>query len=132
MGNPFQIYGPFEVAKPKVADKDYQKTFWAECDEAYPQLSGAKGLYLFSLRNGSNYKPQYVGITKRDFTKEVFNNNNLVKILNNFAREKGTLCLHLLAKPKDVNAGFSNIRTKTLLWTEMFLLLLCRKKNQRF
>ena len=61
--------------------------------------------------------------------KEVFNNNNLVKILNDFAKEKGTLCLHLLAKPNDLNTGFFSVRLKVLLWTEMFVLLMCRKKN---
>jgi hypothetical protein len=52
-----------------------------------------------------------------------------VKILDRFLNEKGTLFLHLLAKPKDHNVGFLQIRSKTLLWTEMFILLLCRNKN---
>jgi len=129
MGNPFQIYGPFDISKPLVAGKEYQSTFWAECDEAHPRLSAAKGVYVFSLRNGSNYSPQYVGMTKRYFAKEVFNPNNLVKILDDFVKEKGTLCLHLLAKPNDANTGFYSASLKTLLWTEMFVLLLCRNKN---
>jgi hypothetical protein len=129
MGNPFQIYGPFDISKPLVAGKEYQSTFWAECDEAHPRLSAARGVYVFSLRNGSNYSPQYVGMTKRYFAKEVFNPNNLVKILDDFVKEKGTLCLHLLAKPNDANTGFYSASLKTLLWTEMFVLLLCRKKN---
>ena len=129
MGNPFQIFGPFEVDGAKIADKEYQKTFWNECDEEYAQLSEANGLYIFSLGNGSNYDPNYVGITKRDFTKEVFNPSNVVKILNDFAPKRGRLCLHLLAKPKDTNVGFYRSSKKSLLWTEMFLLMLCRKKN---
>jgi hypothetical protein len=52
-----------------------------------------------------------------------------VKILDQFVNEKGTLFLHLLAKPKEHNVGFSTVRSKTLIWTEMFLLLLCRNKN---
>ena len=95
MGNPFQIFGPFEVDKQKVADKEYLKAFWSERDEEFPQLSDAVGLYLFSLRNGTNYNPQYVGTAKRDFKRECFNNNNLVKILDRFLNEKGTLFLHL-------------------------------------
>jgi hypothetical protein len=129
MGNPFQIIGPFKVDGAKVADKVYQKTFWYELDEEYPQLSEANGLYVFSLRNGSNYEPNYVGMTKREFSKEVFNPPNVVKILNCFVPKRGELCVHLLAKPRDSKAGFSAISKKTLLWTEMFLLLLCRKKN---
>jgi hypothetical protein len=132
MGNPFQIFGPFSVAGAKVADKEYQKTFWNECDGEYPQLSEANGLYLFSLRNGSNYEPNYVGMTKREFRKEVFNPPNVVKILNCFVPKRGELCVHLLAKPRDSKVGFSTISKKTLLWSEMFLLLLCRKKIQKF
>jgi hypothetical protein len=126
---PSPIFGPFAVAGAKVADKEYQKTFWTECDGEYPQLSEANGLYLFSLRNGSNYEPNYVGMTKREFRKEVFNPPNVVKILNCFVPKRGELCVHLLAKPRDSKVGFSTITKKTLLWSEMFLLLLCRKKN---
>lgn len=127
--NPFQILGPFEVNGPRVAGKEYQKAFWAECDEEYAQLSEANGLYLFSLSIGSHYDPQYVGITKKQFCKEVFNPSNVVKILNDFVPRKGRLYLHLLAKSKDSNEGFYKSSKRSLLWTEMFLLMLCRKKN---
>jgi hypothetical protein len=130
MANPFQIYGPFEFDGVKVADKEYQKTFWSEVDQEYPQLSDANGLYVFSLRIGQNYNPNYVGITKtRDFSKEVFSDRNVVQIQNRFVPKKGTLLVHLLAKPKDTNTGFYRAHKRSLLWTEMFLLLLCRKKN---
>jgi hypothetical protein len=129
MGNPFQILGPFTFDGEKIADKEYQKTFWCELDEEHPQLSEANGLYLLSLRIGSNYDPNYVGMTKREFRKEVFNPPNVVKILNDFVPKRGELCVHLLAKPRDSDVGFAAISKKTLLWTEMFLLMLCRKKN---
>jgi hypothetical protein len=103
---PFEIFGPFQFNADKIADKEYQKAFWSECDEEYAQISEANGLYLFSLSNGSNYEPNYVGITKREFCKEVFNPSNVVKILNYFAPQRGKLNLHLIAKPKDDNAGF--------------------------
>jgi hypothetical protein len=61
----FKVYGPFEIEnKQKVYDREFQKIFWSECvdDEADNfQLSLAKGIYLFSLRNAANYTPQYVG-----------------------------------------------------------------------
>ncbi len=38
MRAPFQIFGPFKVDKQKVADKEYQKIFWSECDDEFPQL----------------------------------------------------------------------------------------------
>ncbi|HEY1475744.1 MAG TPA: hypothetical protein VGF53_16835 [Pseudolabrys sp.] len=127
--DPFQIFGPFQVDKGKVAEKEYLKAFWKECDDEFAQISVANGLYLFSLANGNNYQPYYVGITKREFCKEVFNPSNVVKILNHFAPQKGKLNLHLVAKPKNDNAGFYRSSKRSLLWTEMFLLMLCRKKN---
>jgi hypothetical protein len=36
---------------------------------------------------------------------------------------------HLLAKPNDANTGLYAVRLKVLLWAEMFVLQLCRKKN---
>jgi hypothetical protein len=126
--DPFQIFGPFQINGAKIADKEYQKAFWSECDEEFAELSEANGLYVFSLSNGSNYDPNYVGITKREFRKEVFNPSNVVKILDCFAPKRGKLCLHLLAKPKDA-VGFYRSSKRSLLWTEMFLLMMCRKKN---
>jgi hypothetical protein len=126
---PFEIFGPFQFNGDKIADKEYQKAFWSECDEEYAQISEANGLYLFSLSNGKNFEPNYVGITKREFCGEVFNSSNVVKILKNFVPQRGKLNLHLVAKPKDNNAGFYKSSKRSLLWTEMFLLMLCRKKN---
>lgn len=62
MDVPFKIFGPFEVEdKQKVYDREYQKEFWSDCverDEEHFQLPEAKGIYLFSLRNATNYNPQ--------------------------------------------------------------------------
>ncbi len=133
MENPFKIYGPFEVVKQKVADREHQKEFWSDCeakDETHYQLSQAKGLYLFSLRNEPNYNPQYVGMTERDFRTEVFNNKNMVMILDKLLGERGVLCLHLLARPKEAQRGFSiNISDKELYWLEDFIQQMCRIKN---
>jgi hypothetical protein len=111
VSNCFKVYGPFEIAnKLKVYDKDWQKTFWNEGvdDETDNyQLSLARGIYLFSLRNAANYTPQYVGMTGRDFRTEVFNDRNLLTIITTIARERGVLCLHLLARPKETQRGFS-------------------------
>jgi hypothetical protein len=70
-----------------------------------------------------------VGITKKEFCREVFNPRNVVKILKFFVPQRGKLNLHLVAKPKDNNPGFYKSSKRSLLWTEMFLLMLCRKKN---
>jgi hypothetical protein len=64
MGNCFKIYGPFEIEnKQKIVNKEHQIEYWSDCvDKQYYDLSFAKGIYLFSLRNAENYNPQYVGI----------------------------------------------------------------------
>jgi len=130
----FKVYGPFEIPnKQKVHDKDWQKLFWSGSvdDEGDNyQLSLAKGIYLFSLRNATNYTPQYVGMTCRDFRTEVFNDRNLVTIITTIAKERGVLCLHLLARPKVAQRGFSaDVGDKELFWIEDFIQQMCRMKN---
>ena len=84
----------------------------------------------FSLRNAENYNPQYVGMTERDFRTEVFNDRNTVMIFKHFLEERGVLCLHLLAKPKATQRGFSlNIDDKELFWIEDYIQQTCRIKN---
>jgi hypothetical protein len=131
---PFQIYGLFEILQPKrIYENEYQKRFCDDCDKIHSRLSDAKGLYLFSLRNRSNYTPEYVGITcEQIFSKEVFSFKNKVMILGPLSDEWGVLCLHLLAKPNDTRDGFSkDISKKTLVWTEHFLIQLCCKKKSK-
>jgi len=61
---------------------------------------------------------------------EVFSNKTIVMILSKLMEEKGVLCLHLLAKPKEVQQGFSiNIGDKELYWIEDFIQRMCRIKN---
>lgn len=130
--NPFQIFGPFEVNKPdRIYERPHQRLFWESCDNQHPGLSEAKGLYVFSIRNRTNFAPAYVGITsEQTFSLEVFNAKNKVMILGPLSKQRGVLCLHFLAKPNGVNSGFSkNVSKKTLIWTEMFLIQLCMRKN---
>jgi hypothetical protein len=90
----------------KIVDREHQNAYWDNCvDKEHYDLSMAKGLYLFSLRNAENYNPQYVGMTERDFRTEVFNDRNTVMIFKHFLEERGVLCLHLLAKPNKRREG---------------------------
>jgi hypothetical protein len=132
MSDCFKIYGPFVIEnKQKIVDRDRQNDFWNECvDNVFFELSFAKGIYLFSLKNAENYNPQYVGMTERDFRTEVFNDRNTVMIFKHFLEERGVLCLHLLAKPKPTQRGFSiNISDKELFWIEDYIQQTCRIKN---
>ena len=130
----FKVYGPFEIEnKEKIYDREFQKAFWSTCVEAEEdnyELSEAKGIYLFSLRNATKYSPQYVGMTCRDFRTEVFNDRNLLRIITTIAKDRGVLCLHLLAKPKEVQRGFSkDVGDRELYWIEDFIQQMCRIKN---
>jgi hypothetical protein len=132
MSDCFQIYGPFEIEnKQKIVDREHQSVYWDNCvDKEHYELSMAKGLYLFSLKNAENYNPQYVGMTERDFRTEVFNDRNTVMIFKHFLEERGVLCLHLLAKPKQTQRGFSiNVSDKELFWLEDYIQQTCRIKN---
>jgi hypothetical protein len=128
----FQIYGPFEIEnKQKIVDRERQDAYWSDrVDKEYFELSLAKGIYLFSLKNAENYNPQYVGMTERDFRTEVFNDRNTVMIFKHFMDERGVLCLHLLAKPKAMQRGFSiGVSDKELFWLEDYIQQTCRIKN---
>jgi hypothetical protein len=49
--NSFKIYGPFEVVKQKVADREHQKEFWSECeakDETLSVVAGKGPLFVFA------------------------------------------------------------------------------------
>jgi len=132
MSDCFRIYGPFEIEnKQKIVDKEHQNAYWSDrVDKEYYGLSAAKGIYLFSLRNADNYNPQYVGMTERDFRTEVFNDRNTVMIFKHFLEERGVLSLHLLAKSKRKQNGFSiDISSKELYWLEDYIQQTCRIKN---
>jgi hypothetical protein len=69
-------------------------------------------------------------MTGRDFRTEVFNDRNLLTIITDFAKGRGVLCLHLLARPKETQRGFSkDIGDKELFWIEDFIQQMCRMKN---
>jgi hypothetical protein len=72
----------------------------------------------------------YVGMTARDFRTEVFNDRNLLRMITTIAKDRGILCLHLLAKPKEVQRGFStDVDARELYWIEDFIQQMCRIKN---
>jgi hypothetical protein len=132
MTRSFHVYGPFELKKKIIHEKKEQNRFWGRVDQMHSHLSVAQGVYLFSIRNGGNFNPNYAGITKRqNFKKEAFNAQNLLRLKVYEGHASGELCLHCLAKPNARNIGFSkNISAKTLLWLEVFLIFLGRRKNE--
>jgi hypothetical protein len=131
MGTPFCVYGPFEFERKRINELDYRNAKWDEIDQKHYFLSEAKGAYLISVRNGGNYKPLYVGIThKVRFKGDVFNKNNLLNIATKL-HGSGALTIHLLAKPKKKQKGFSTIISQDVTrWVEIFVLFLGRAKNE--
>lgn len=134
MTKTFEVFGPYEIDRNRVFEAAWQKGGWEDVDKkAGGRLSEAIGLYVFSLRNGGNYKPIYVGLTTRQkFSKEVFNQRNLLmisKLNSRSGQMKGTICVHLLAKRKEKQAGFARPRRDWLQALEALMIFICRRKN---
>ena len=133
MANPFLVYGPFEAPYEKFMPPEgrkIEKDWWQTLDDALPGLRGAVGVYLCSRRHGENYEPVYVGMTERAFEIEIFNDSNLLKYHSYFNERRGALTVHLLAKPRALQRGYStNISKEKLLWLERLLILLCQHQN---
>lgn len=72
----YSVHGPFKMKKMHRAiaiDRSSKSTFWSDIESSVPGLSSGIGCYIFSLKNGVNAKPWYVGQTKRlSFKGEIF------------------------------------------------------------
>jgi hypothetical protein len=67
-------------------------------------------------------------MTYRDFRTEVFNDRNLLRTITTIAKDRGVLCLHLLAK--EIQRGFAKgVSDRELFRIEELLQQLCRMKN---
>lgn len=133
MSTPFSVFGPYPIDRNKVGEKRWQREAWTEVDdEVGAGLSNAIGAYVYSLKHGKKLTPLYVGITNKGFRHEVFAIHNLYKISHNWRKEKGTIVLHLLAKKKNVHAGFSkNVAVGLLETLEVLLIFMCRRSNKK-
>ena len=133
MANPFLVYGPFEAPLHKFMQANgpkEEKIWWAALDENLPGLRGAVGVYLCSRRHGEKFEPIYVGMTERAFEIEIFSDSNLRKYHSYLSTKNGSLTVHLLAKPRALQKGYStNISKEKLLWLERLLILLCQHQN---
>ena len=133
MSAELEVFGPFQLNRSKVYDREYRNAWWEDREEEFPGISQAKGVYLLSLRNKHNFVPQYVGITdKQNFEKEALRDGNLLKLAVELRNARGSLQVHLLAKRKSRHAGFSKqIKTESLRWLERLILFSCLSKNPK-
>lgn len=127
MATPFHVYGPFEFRRTHLPERWFQNERWAEIEDEFPGLPAGQGVYLLSLKNGSNYQPFYVGMTKsQGFRREVFNKSNCLKVAHDLKNIKGRLCIHLLAKPNASRRSFKkSIPKKALNWLEVSMIFSC-------
>jgi hypothetical protein len=133
MPEPFQAFGPFEFDKTRIELNEYVAEWWEGIDHQMPGLSAAHGVYLISLRNGENFVPIYVGMTKnsRGFIGETMNDRNRLAIIREVRSRKGVGVVHLIARPRPHRSGFSvNISREKLEWMERFVILHALRKNE--
>ncbi len=98
----FEVHGPFDVplrcsGSRRRLDDD---GFWHS--DTLNSLSAQSGCYVFALRSvKGNVVPEYVGLTRRGFAKEVFNPSNLKKYRRALsASPRHRPVLFLIAHPK--------------------------------
>ncbi len=92
----------FDVHQFVIEDLDdiQGKGIWEKIEEEEnkPGLRNASGCYIFSIRNGRNFKTWYVGKSEKTrFYAEVFNKNNMIKC-KELLKKNGELNLFLLPK----------------------------------
>jgi hypothetical protein len=116
-----------------VGETQWQNRTWGKIDARVgADLSNAKGAYVYSLRHGERHTPLYVGLTNKGFRSEVFASHNRERIYHHWKYEKGAIVVHLLAKPKRVQKGFSrNIPKDWLSALEALLIFVCRRNNKK-
>jgi hypothetical protein len=136
----YQPFEPFELPRKKVPSGqkvlDFSapvlKTFWAEVDEEYPCLPGAKGCYIFAIKAGKGIRPWYVGQTQKSFAQECFQpqkRNHYTEASHN--NKKGTPLLLLLARTT-AGGKFTNgaVDARELDFVEQMLIGLALGQNK--
>lgn len=107
----FEPFGPFDL-RPTLnsEDRNWKSIFWEEVEKYQSGLSKANGIYIFSLKNGSNYVPWYVGKTcsENGFSNEVFQNHKLQHYYSACEGRNGKQFLHLIARVEKNRGNFCN------------------------
>ncbi|MDB5363726.1 MAG: hypothetical protein JWO51_5023 [Rhodospirillales bacterium] len=100
----FDTYGPYDLARDGREIPAKQPDMWAEIrahskQYDYPEkgLESAIGCYAFGLKNGTNYKPWYIGMTvaKRGFRGEILQPHKLAHYNTVVGSKKGTPVMFL-------------------------------------
>lgn len=128
-----RVFGPFEFDKSKVSEKSYVSEKWDQIDSEVQGLSGACGVYIFSLRNATNFVPVYIGRASKasSFRKRVFSDDKFRTTVKYFVENKGVMSIKLLAKPLPVRSGFATIADDEIDFLETFCIMCALRKNER-
>ncbi|MCB2087097.1 MAG: hypothetical protein H6919_11335 [Sphingomonadaceae bacterium] len=107
----FVPYGPFDIREVVESENRFRKKDFWETVEARPDykgLSWANGLYIFSIKFGSNFKPWYVGKTcsRYGFSQEVFQPHKIRHYRKVCKKNRGSPHLHLIAKVEGQRGNF--------------------------
>jgi len=98
----YSVFGPFlfeKIKKEIATDRKRKSKFWANIESAAPGLSNGIGCYIFSLENGANSKPWYVGQTKRlSFKGEIFQKHKIDHYNEVLKAHNGSIEFFLIAK----------------------------------
>lgn len=132
----FYVYGPFEAPRlvrqggeqmPAKERSQGRKDFWAAVEEADEGLSGAIGVYVYSLRNGESYRPWYVGMTRKPtgFKTELFQPHQIKHYSAVEQEKRGQPVFHLIARvaPERENfTGASDAATRDIKRLESWMI----------
>ena len=106
----YEPYGPFMPRQFLRSDDRYWRDqFWKYVEaRRYEGLAAAIGIYVFSLRFGTNFTPWYVGKTCSDkgFRGEVFQDHKLEHYYAAAGGRRGEPCLHLVARVESNRGNF--------------------------
>ena len=131
----FAVFGGFEIYRKSNRLGVFDKEFWDKVRQKSQDLPEACGCYIFSLKNGSNIVPWYVGKTeKMSFSRECFQATKINYFNEVLIDRRGTPLLFLLPRQTALQKRFSfptkrGYRDIDFLETMLIGLALEKNKN---
>lgn len=112
----FRPFGPFDLTATLAEENRYwRRDFWEIVDRECQGLSGSNGVYIFSLKYSSNFRPWYVGKTcsSAGFAGEVFQGHKMNHYYSASEQRRGRPFLHLIARVEEARGNFCSWSDRT-------------------
>ena len=126
----YEVYGGFEIPREKKTRLgDFHKSFWMDVED----VQNACGCFIFSLRNGENIRPWYIGKAERQpFRRECFSPAQKFTYNQVLVKQRGTPLLFLLPRltPKGKLCKPTKKRYNDIEFLETMLIGIAIKKNK--